>query len=165
MWGHLDMGTWGPTLHDEVDLGLGDLGAVPHHLTDVFPRVVPRHRAEVDGGDGEDDAVLVGVCGDRRGVGGRTDGQMDGTASPSAADTCERSGVVEEHQGGALLELPLDAGVPPVGAVGRTWDVDGCGERWGSAGGEVSPEPAAGGGGLAGLRGGGCGDGGGCVGL
>ena len=55
----------GRTLDDEVHLRLGDLAAGPHHLADVLPRVLPRHRAEVDGGGRELDPVLVRLYGGR----------------------------------------------------------------------------------------------------
>ena len=144
-WGHTDVGLWGPTLDDEVDLRLGDLGAAPHHLADVLPRVLPRHRGEVDGGDGEADAVLVGVCRERRRVGGRTDGRTARCPPrlPARGRTCELSPIVEQHQGRALLELPLDADVGPAGAVRRARDVHGCGERWSSAGGAAPRKPTA----------------------
>lgn len=53
------------TLDDEVDLGLGDLAARPHHLADVAAGVLARHRAQLDAGARELHPVPVRLCGDK----------------------------------------------------------------------------------------------------
>lgn len=105
----------GHTLDDEVDLGLGDLAAGPHHLADVAAGVLACHRAQLDAGGRERHPVPVRLCGDK----GMWRWHMLGTRWGHRGDgegcTCQLPPVVEEHERGAFLELPLDAGVDPAG--------------------------------------------------
>lgn len=107
---------------------------------------------------------------------GRTDGRMGGweaLSQGSPGRTRQLSPVVEEDERGALLELPLDAGVAPAGPVRRAGDVGGCQGRamltpsppplrkstlglrhrgvWGSGGLGTSPARSTGGAGGCGL--------------